>query len=68
MAKKDAVGCVAVNMLYKMGAHVVIIGRKQERGNEILKELKNKHGNGSASFQVCDLSAMDSVKDVLIGF
>lgn len=59
----DGLGRVAVDMLYKMGAHIVILGRNQERGNAVLKELKLTNGKGSASFQECDLSAMDSVKD-----
>lgn len=58
----DGMGRVAVDMLYAMGAHVVVLGRKQSRGNEIINELKNTKGKGSASFQVCDLSSMDSVK------
>ena len=58
----DGMGRVAIDMLYKMGAHIVLLGRNQERGNEIINALKNTEGNGSASFQVCDLSSMDSVK------
>ena len=54
-------GRVSVDMLYEMGAHIVILGRKQSRGDEILHELKNTNSKGSASFQVCDLASMDSV-------
>ncbi len=59
----DGMGRVAVDMLYKMGAHIIILGRKKSRGDEILSELKNTGENGSVGFQVCDLALMDSVKD-----
>ncbi len=59
----DGMGRVAVDMLYKMGAHIIILGRNKERGNAVVDELKSTSGKGSASFRVCDLSLMDSVSD-----
>ncbi len=58
----DGLGRKAVDMFYEMGAHVLILGRQQTRGDEILNELKSTSGKGSASFLVCDLASMDSVK------
>ncbi len=59
----DGMGRLAVGMLYDMGAHVVILGRNARKGAELVGELEKRGGRGSASFQLCDLTSMQSVKD-----
>jgi len=59
----DGMGRVAVEMLYKMGAKVVLLGRSKTKGETVVRELTTAGGRGEVSFQVCDLASMRSIKD-----
>lgn len=59
----DGIGRVAVKMLYEMGARVVLLGRNKTKGEAVISELTVTEGNGAASFEICDLASMKSVKD-----
>lgn len=58
----DGIGRVAVEMLYKMGAHVVLLGRNKAKGETVIREITTAGGRSAMSLQICDLAAMDSVK------
>lgn len=59
----DGIGRGAVEMLYGMGAHIVLLGRNKTKGENVIQELKSIGGKGNLSFQICDLASMQSVKD-----
>ena len=46
--------------LAKMGAHVVMVVRNQERGEKARLEIVKQTGNNSIDLMICDLSSMDS--------
>ncbi|WP_068475705.1 SDR family NAD(P)-dependent oxidoreductase [Saccharicrinis aurantiacus] len=58
----DGMGRVAVEMLYNMGAHVVVLGRNKAKTENVISEISKTEGTGSLSLQICDLASMDSVK------
>jgi citronellol/citronellal dehydrogenase len=51
--------CIA-HELTALGAHVVILGRKEEKLTRTVAEIKED--GGSASYQVCDIREEDAVK------
>jgi len=57
----DGMGRVAVEMLYSMGAHVVVLGRNKTKTENVISEINKTGGKGSLSLQICDLASMDSV-------
>ncbi len=57
----NGIGLEAVEMLYKMGADIVLLGRNEKAGQAIADTL-NKTAGGKVEFELCDLSSMDSVK------
>lgn len=48
--------------LAKMGAHVVMVVRSQERGEKARLEIVKQTGNNSVDLMICDLSSMDSIR------
>jgi len=48
--------------LAKMGAHVVMVVRNQERGEKARLEIVKQTGNNSIDLMICDLSSMDSIR------
>lgn len=58
----DGMGRVAVEILYAMGAHVVILGRNKTKTENVISDIITAGGTGSLNLQICDLSSMDSVK------
>ncbi|WP_282055936.1 SDR family NAD(P)-dependent oxidoreductase [Maribacter luteus] len=59
----DGMGRVAVEMLYEMGAHVVVLGRNKTKIENVISEIIKTGGSGKLGFQICDLASMDSVKN-----
>ncbi|WP_411819410.1 SDR family NAD(P)-dependent oxidoreductase [Hyphococcus formosus] len=59
----DGIGRVAVSMLYEMGASLVLLGRDTAKGESIVKDLAASDGRGTATFERCDLSSLQSVKE-----
>ncbi len=55
----NGIGRVSVNMLYKMGATVIVLGRNKSSEQELRGELT---GDGKMIFELCDLASLDSVK------
>ncbi len=58
----DGMGRVAVEMLYVMGAHVVILGRNKTKTENVISDIITTGDSGSLSLQICDLASMESVK------
>src|SRR5690606_18352961 len=54
--------CVAHELAH-LGAHVVLVGRKQEKLEKTCAEIIED--GGSASFQVCDIRDEDAVKTLV---
>ncbi len=48
--------------LAKMGAHVVMVVRSQERGEKARLEIVKQTGNTSIDLMICDLSSMSSIR------
>lgn len=59
----DGIGRVAVGMLCEMGANIVVLGRDTVKGAGLVRELEAIGGRGSVSFELCDLTILQSVKD-----
>ena len=57
----DGMGRVAVQMLYAMGADVVLLGRTKSKGEAVVDDLSSS-GRGTINFEICDLASMESVR------
>ncbi len=51
----DGMGREAVEMLYEIGASVVLLGRNNPKGEAVVRELTAAGGLGAVIIQVCDL-------------
>jgi NAD(P)-dependent dehydrogenase (short-subunit alcohol dehydrogenase family) len=49
--------------LASRGAHVIVHGRNEERGREVLETIQDQ-GGGSASFYPADLASLDQVREL----
>ncbi len=58
----DGMGRVAVEMLYNMGARVILLGRNEAKGTAVAREIAAAEGRGIVEFQSCDLASMASVR------
>lgn len=58
----DGMGRVAIEMLYNMGACVVLLGRNEAKGAEVAQAIASSGGPGVVEFQICDLASMSSVR------
>ena len=56
----DGMGRVAVAALARMGAEIVVLGRDERKGEEVVREAS---APGSARFELCDLASLESVRD-----
>lgn len=59
----SGIGRCISHELASLGAHVVLVGRKQEKLQTVLGEIQED--GGSASFAVCDIRDEDRVRDVV---
>lgn len=59
----SGIGIGIARVLSKQGAHVVVTGRREEKGNEVVKQLKEL--GGSASYHKLDISIEDSIKKLI---
>ena len=62
----SGIGRATAVKLAKLGASVVCVGRRQERGEEVLTEVR-EHSSGRGHFIQCDISDVDAV-DQLFAF
>lgn len=62
----DGMGRVAVEMLYNMGANIVLLGRNDDKGKKVIEEIEASGGMGNLEFQRCDVSLMQSVHECAI--
>jgi NAD(P)-dependent dehydrogenase (short-subunit alcohol dehydrogenase family) len=58
----SGIGKETATSLAKMGAHVVMVVRNQERGEKTRLEIVKQTGNNSIDLMICDLSSMDSIR------
>ncbi|MBM7035277.1 SDR family NAD(P)-dependent oxidoreductase [Vibrio ulleungensis] len=58
----DGIGQVAVEMLYEMGANIVLLSRNPEKANAQIQSLHVSPSAGNITLEICDLASMDSVK------
>ena len=58
----SGIGKETAKCLAKMGAHVVMVVRCQERGEKARLEIVKQTGNNSIDLMICDLSSMDSIR------
>lgn len=58
----SGIGKETVLSLAKMGAHVVMVVRNQDRGEKAQFEIVRQTGNKSIDLMICDLSSMDSIR------
>ncbi|MCY4177314.1 MAG: SDR family oxidoreductase [Endozoicomonadaceae bacterium] len=57
----DGMGRVAIEMLYSMGAHIILPGRNKAKGEKVIQEITTSGGLGTIEFLSCDLSILESV-------
>ena len=58
----DGIGKAAATELANRGATLKIVGRNQQKAEQVLSELKAVSGNGDIDLILCDLSRMADVK------
>lgn len=58
----DGMGRAAVEMLYNMGARVVLLGRNEAKGKAVAGEIAAADGPGAVEFQICDLASLASIR------
>jgi len=54
--------------LAKLGATVVMVCRDRHRGEEALREIKQKSGNDNVALMLCDLSSQRSIRQFATDF
>jgi NAD(P)-dependent dehydrogenase (short-subunit alcohol dehydrogenase family) len=59
----DGLGREVARRAAALGAHVIVHGRNQERGNAVVAEIA-KGGKGSAKFYAADFSSLDEVRSL----
>jgi len=57
----DGLGREVAERVAALGAHVIVHGRNQERGNAVVDEI-TKGGKGSARFYAADFASLDEVR------
>lgn len=62
------IGLVTARELARMGAHVVIVSRNQQKGERVVRELRRATGNEWIAFQRADLSSLDEIRRVARNF
>jgi len=58
----DGMGRVAVEMLFRMGASIVLLGRDESKTAGVISDLQSSGGDGALSFVQCDLLSLESVR------
>jgi NAD(P)-dependent dehydrogenase (short-subunit alcohol dehydrogenase family) len=58
----DGVGRVVAERLGESGAHILVHGRDNKRGNDVVAAIRG--GGGRADFLMADLSSLDQVRDL----
>ncbi|GAA6137095.1 SDR family oxidoreductase [Arenicella sp. 4NH20-0111] len=59
----DGIGRVAVEILFKMGADIVLLGRNRAKSEEVIRQLKSMDDQRTARLYCCDLASMESVNE-----
>lgn len=59
----DGIGRVAVEMLYEMNANIVLLVRNPKKAQNVIQELELTKRQSAIDVEICDLAAMQSVKD-----
>ncbi|MEI8132965.1 MAG: SDR family oxidoreductase [Leptolinea sp.] len=58
----SGIGKVAAEALAGMGASLLLVGRNEAKGNQMVEEIKSKTGNPDLIFLTADLSSMTEVR------
>jgi retinol dehydrogenase-14 len=64
----SGIGKVTAKALAGMGAKVVIFGRDQSKGEQLLAEVRTASGEGHADFILCDLASLNDVRKSALEF
>ncbi len=59
----DGIGRVAIEMLYELGADIILLGRNKAKSEEVIRQLNTISEYGSARLYLCDLASMESVNE-----
>ena len=60
----DGIGKVSAQVLAKMGAKVIIVGRNPEKSAAVLAELRSSSGSENIDLLMADLAVMKEVRDL----
>jgi dehydrogenase/reductase SDR family protein 12 len=60
----SGIGKAAARDLYRKGAHLVVVGRDEEKLNELRRELVPVRGGGTIETELADLSLMADVRQL----
>ena len=60
----DGIGKVSAQVLAKMGAKVIIVGRNPEKSAAVLAELRSSSGSENIDLLMADLAVMQEVRDL----
>ncbi|WP_246096538.1 SDR family oxidoreductase [Paenibacillus sinopodophylli] len=61
-------GLVTAVELAKLGAHVILICRSRERGQQALEEVKKQSGSTKIDLMLCDLGSFASIRSFAAAF
>lgn len=64
----SGIGLAAARALLRGGHDVILWARQAQRGQEAVRQLNSEHFPGKASFQTCDVSSADSVRQAVEAF
>ncbi|HEX8090805.1 MAG TPA: SDR family oxidoreductase [Blastocatellia bacterium] len=59
----SGIGKETARGLARMGAHVVMVCRSRERGQQAISEIKKGGGNHNVELMLCDLSSQKSIRE-----
>ncbi|HUX50333.1 MAG TPA: SDR family oxidoreductase [Spirochaetia bacterium] len=64
----SGIGLVAARELTWLGARVVIVGRNIEKTKRVVDDIKRMTQNGDVQYLIGDLSSLEAVRQLAIGF
>ena len=62
----DGIGKATVEMLYNMGAEIILIARNKTKSESLINQLNSRNGNGKIKFKELDQSFGELIEKILV--